>query len=79
MPELLPIKAIAERFSVSEWSLYEAIRTDPTFPVINLGPKKNYRIDPRQYGLWLREKSRRAQLKQTRIPTAAELLRSIKR
>lgn len=70
---LTPTK-VAKMFNVSQWSIYEAIRTDPTFPFLNLGPKKNYRINPKEYKKWSEGKSKSTKLQIAKIKSVEELL-----
>lgn len=69
--EWLRVSQITERYNVSSWSIYEAIRVDSMFPVKNLG-KKNYRINPKEFEKWLCQKSKGKRY--AYIPTAEECL-----
>lgn len=72
--EYLTVIQIAKMFNVSQWSIYEDIRTDPTFPFLNLGPKKNYRINPKEYKKWSKGKSKSTKLQIAKIKSIEELL-----
>lgn len=69
--QYLTVKELCEIYSASRWAIYEAIRTDSTFPYINLG-KKNYRVHKEGFESWLARQSR-----QHYIPTAEELLKGV--
>ena len=73
MKRLKSIKQISSEFGISESILYSQIKTDPTFPVINIGKKKKYIIDSISYISWLQART----LTTTRL-TGDELLRRFK-
>ena len=50
---MMTIKELTRAFNVSTWTVYKAIKNDRTFPIINVGPKKNYRILPSDFRNWL--------------------------
>jgi hypothetical protein len=72
--DYLTTSEIAKMFNVSQWSIYEAIKTDPTFPFNNLGPKKNYRINPKEYKKWSQEKSHSTRIRNAKLLSFEELL-----
>ncbi len=53
MKRLKTINEISHEFGVSKTILYSQIKTDPTFPVVNIGRKKKYMIDTTSYLAWL--------------------------
>lgn len=75
MDDLCTVAQIIKDFKVSRYVVYTAIKTDPTFPVLNLGPKKNFRIDPFMFRRWLARK--RPSIEDKQIPTGEELLEDI--
>lgn len=60
MKRLKSIKQIAHEFGISESILYSQIKTEPTFPVINIGRKKKFVIDPTLYLSWLQKRTNRS-------------------
>ncbi|MBF0315501.1 MAG: hypothetical protein HQK52_18915 [Oligoflexia bacterium] len=70
--KLLPISFILKDYKLSKYIVYSAIKTDPSFPAINLGPKKNYRIDASKFEEWLLRRS--INTNHSKIPTAKDLL-----
>ncbi len=52
----MTIKELSRAFNVSNWTIYKAIKRDQTFPILNVGPKKNYRILPSDFRSWLAKK-----------------------
>jgi hypothetical protein len=74
----LKVLEIAKLFGISPSCIYESIRIDPTFPYINLGPRKNYRINPDHFEKWLHKQSRYKSPLKLSIPTALELLKEVK-
>lgn len=73
--EFFTVTKIAKMYNVSPWSIYEAIKTDASFPFHNVGPKKNYRINPVEFRSWLKKKSQLTQYKLANFKTAEELLK----
>lgn len=43
-----------EKYNLSRYMIYNTIKTDESFPVVDLGPKKNYRIDLNGFEMWLK-------------------------
>ena len=74
--ELLPVSTIIRDFGLSKYMIYKTIEIDSSFPYLNIGPKKNYRIDLTKFIEWL---SRRKFLATTTaIPTGQDLLKDMK-
>ena len=73
------VKELAARYGVSTSTLYELIRTDPTFPCRNVGAKKRFVIDEAEYEVWLTERDRKQKDKTFNLQTADKLLRGIKK
>ncbi len=57
MKRLKTINEISHEFGVSKTILYSQIKTDPTFPVVNIGLKKKYMIDTTSYLAWLKKQT----------------------
>ena len=77
LSNLMPIKYIINKYKLSSYMIYESIKNDPSFPAINLGPTKNYRIDESLLNEWIRKRSINTGMK-NEIPTAQELLQGVK-
>src|SRR5689334_8878652 len=71
---LLSIREVKETYNLSYYTLYGLIKTDPSFPCLNIGPKKNYRIQRDLFAQWLKDKFNQRQQKSFEIPTTEELL-----
>jgi len=71
------IKEVVEMYGISQWLIYHHIKTDPTFPYVNIGVKKRFLIDLEKLDQWLanRNKEHIAQLHQ--LPSSSELLEVI--
>ena len=65
-------------YGISQWLLYHHIKTDPTFPCINVGARKKYLINPNQLEEWIANKSRKHQQKLHQMPSSIELLEVFK-
>ena len=50
------------------------IKTDPTFPYVNVGIKKRLFIEPKLFEQWLRDRSQKNQNNQHDLPSANELM-----
>lgn len=75
--QLKKVKEIKEAYHFSYHTLYGLIKSDPTFPCLNIGPKKNYRIQRDLFVQWLKERCKDRQSGSFQIPTAEELLKSV--
>lgn len=71
---LLPISQIIQLYHLSKYTVYELIKNDPTFPAVNIGPKKNYLIQPALLEEWIKQKSRDEKNFRFSIPSTSELL-----
>lgn len=72
---LLKVREVRESFKLSKFALYELIKSDLSFPVVRLGPVKNYRIPENLFIEWLNEKLRHRHQASFKIPTADDLLK----
>lgn len=68
------IKEVAKMYGISQWLIYHHIKSDPTFPYVNVGIKKRLLIRPEDFDKWLLERSHRQMLKDHNLPSASELL-----
>lgn len=69
-----PIKEIAMMYGISSWLIYHHIKTDPTFPVVNVGIKKRFLIDPLHLEVWLNNKTKKFQQAEHNLISSDELL-----
>jgi len=68
------IKEVSTMFGISSWLIYHHIKTDPTFPVVNVGIKKRFLIEPTQFEAWVEEKTKKFKQAEHRLISSAELL-----
>jgi predicted DNA-binding transcriptional regulator AlpA len=72
----LTVKQVMLKYHLSRWIVYENIRSNPNFPVVNLGPKKNYRIPEGELRYWLMKRPGHPQSPNA-VPTGADLLQEL--
>ncbi len=77
MNQLLTVKQVMAQYNISRYVIYESIKNDPSFPVINLGPKKNYRINKVRLEEWLYRRDKSNEIAPFSIPTGDDLLKGI--
>ncbi len=70
---MLTVSEVVARYPLTRWAIYQAIKSDPVFPFINIGPVKNYRINEPKLKIWLLRSQGRAS-SNVLIPSALELL-----
>ena len=75
--KLMSVKNAAQIFGMSEWAIYQAIKNDPAFPVVNIGPIKNYRIPEGRLRYWLQKRPTQVARKGVFIPTGQDLLEEL--
>lgn len=68
------IKEISNMYGISLWLLYEHVKSDPKFPVVNIGLKKKFVIDPVQFESWLSSKTKKFRENEHNLPNSEELL-----
>lgn len=68
------IKEISNMYGISIWLLYLHVKTDPKFPVVNIGVKKKFVIDPAEFEIWLNSKTKKFRLTEHNLPSSDELL-----
>lgn len=71
----LSIKEVADRYGVSDWTIYRFIKTEPTFPYLNVGLKKKFVINEDSFLMWMEERTKRERGRIFHIPSADELLK----
>lgn len=68
--KLLNVKEVANMFCISQWAIYNLIKSDVNFPFINVGLRKKYLIPLKEFESWLYHRSRNE-----RPPQVEELLK----
>lgn len=53
----ITIKEVAKMMRVSTWTIYSLVKTDPTFPSLNVGLKKKFVVDRQKLKAWTESKS----------------------
>lgn len=73
--KLLSVSEVSRSFSLSKYTIYCLIKSDPTFPAVNIGPKKNYRIQMDLFKNWLEQRLKERHYLDFKVPTADQLYR----
>lgn len=68
------IKEVSTMLGISQWLIYHHIKSDPSFPYVNVGIKKKLLIDLKQFEAWIMKRSKKEVEKNFNLPTAQELL-----
>jgi predicted DNA-binding transcriptional regulator AlpA len=55
--DFLTVKETAQMMRVSDWSIYNMIKSDPKFPALNIGVKKKFVVDRVRLNEWLKNRS----------------------
>jgi hypothetical protein len=74
---LLTVSEAINKYQLTQWAVYENIKTEPTFPVINLGPRKNYRLYEGGLKNWLNRHPAKKRRDATFVPTADDILEEL--
>ena len=61
-------------YGISPWLLYHHIKTDPTFPFVNVGIKKKLLIELEKLEKWITERSRKSHSERHNLPNSNELM-----
>lgn len=69
----LTVKEIAQMMRVSDWTIYNIIKTDRTFPAVNIGLKKRFVIDRERLPIWLEKRTKNIFLKENFLPLPEEM------
>ncbi|MCM2351930.1 MAG: hypothetical protein NDI69_18100 [Bacteriovoracaceae bacterium] len=64
-------------FGISQWLIYAHIKSDPTFPYVNVGLKKKLLIDIVKFEEWILKRSKTEVEQNFNLPTAQELLQEV--
>jgi hypothetical protein len=70
------IKEIVHMYGLSSWLIYHHIKTDPTFPVVNVGVKKRFLIDPVRFEKWLEHRTTKFKQVEHGLMSAETLLKA---
>ncbi len=68
----------AKKYNMSRISLYRLIKTDPSFPYVNMGLKKKYMICPDDFETWSLNRIAKEKSQQFQLATADELIKRSK-
>ena len=68
------IKEVSVMYGISQWLIYHHIKTDPTFPFVNVGIKKKLLIEPKSFEGWVSSRTRNQVHQGFNLPSAKELL-----
>lgn len=68
------VKEVSKMFGISQWLLYHHVKIDPTFPVVNVGLKKKFLIDPKLLLLWIENKTKNFKQTEHNLLSAVSLL-----
>lgn len=60
-------------YGISQWLIYDHIKSDSTFSSVNVGIKKRFLIQIEQFDKWLMERSHRQVLEMHNLPSSSEL------
>ncbi len=72
--KLMSAAAVSTAYNLSKYTIYGLIKSDPTFPCLNIGPKKNYRIPLDLLNAWIQQRFREKQYQEMSLPSASQLL-----
>ncbi len=73
---LLSVREVIQAFGLSRYTVYTLIRTDPSFPCVNVGPRKNYRIQKDLLVDWLTSRMEQRKSLSFQIPSLQELMQT---
>ncbi len=72
----LTVEEVSEMLRVSQWTTYNLIKTDPTFPYLNIGLKKKLVIDRARLEVWMQARTNLLFQQERSIPSGTELLKA---
>ena len=72
---LLSIKEVMTEFKLTRYTVYTLIKTDPSFPCLKVGPRKNYRIPSHLLSMWLEQRFKERHYYEFKVPTADQLFK----
>lgn len=68
------IKEVSVLYGIGQWLIYQHIKTDPTFPFVNVGIKKKLLIELKAFETWLAGRTKKQVLTEFNLPTAKDLM-----
>ena len=74
---LLTVKEVADKYQLTYWVIYQNIKTEPTFPAINLGPTKNYRIFEGRLKNWINRHPAKKRSNPSFVPSAQDIIEDL--
>lgn len=72
--KLYTIKEVAKMYGINQWLIYHHIKSDPTFPFVNVGVKKRFLINIERFDSWLENRSKKHVLESHNLPSSNELM-----
>lgn len=77
-PRLVAIKELTKLYGLKLSAVYGLIKTDSSFPVVNIGLKKKYMIDLIHFEKWLTTRTAKEKQDRSHHPTSQDLLKMFK-
>lgn len=74
-PRLVAIKELTKLYGLKLSAIYGLIKTDSSFPAVNLGLKKKYMIDLNEFNKWLEARNKKEKQARSNEPTSDDLLK----
>lgn len=74
-PRLVPIKELTRLYGLKLSAIYGLIKTDSSFPAVNVGLKKKYMIDLNNFNKWLEARNEKEKQTRSNEPTSHDLLK----
>jgi len=74
LKKLYSIKEVSNMYGMSGWLIYNHIKSDATFPFVNVGMKKKYLINIEKLETWLEKRSQNSKVEEFNLPETQELL-----
>lgn len=71
---MVSVKALAIHYGMSKSTLYALIRSDPTFPYLNVGLKKKLMIEAAKFEMWLNARTDKQKDEHFGLPAANGLI-----
>ena len=68
------IKEVSQMYGISTWVIYHHIKTDPSFPFVNIGVRKRYLVDGEKFEKWLNLRGQMETRKNHQLPNTNELM-----
>ena len=72
--ELLTVKDVATIYKICQRTIYDLIKTDPSFPYINVGLKKKYMIDREKLEAWIEKRTRKERQSHFKLADSKDLI-----